>query len=79
VLTRSKFFVYGKPRGLLLLAMEVKKRDTRLQLAESLKNEADLLAAAKEYECLVRQVRLDEAPQQGEFLVESTDGVVLRE
>ncbi|CCF42315.1 hypothetical protein CH063_12353 [Colletotrichum higginsianum] len=62
---------------LLLLAEEVQQRDTGLQVAHALVGEADLLARREEDDDLAAQVRLNEAEEGVELLVQGGDDVVL--
>ncbi|KAJ0161195.1 hypothetical protein CTA2_6617, partial [Colletotrichum tanaceti] len=62
---------------LLLLAEQVQQRDAGLQVAHALVGEADLLARGEEDDDLAAQVRLDEAEEGVELLVQGGDDVVL--
>ncbi|GJC78321.1 hypothetical protein ColLi_01159 [Colletotrichum liriopes] len=65
------------PLELLLLAQQVEQRDTRLQVPHAFVGEADLLTRGEEDDDLAPQVRLDEAEEGVEFLVQRCDDVVL--
>lgn len=74
---RRKLLENAHSCGLLLLAVEMHERQTGVEAAECLENEADLFARRDEHDAFHLQVALDETPQSVELALQRHDCVEL--